>query len=289
MVGIGLFTVPVAFRISLTLFLQWLDCFPNFIVSQPELARHRFIEEIQFFRGDRTMIFVGLSISVIAVVSYGLGGFFTDVALVPLLYLYSLLGVSAFIAGVGLCAIFLGARALFKAGTEVSIRVESNKFGVASTGMMMIRIFFCIAVAWSFYVLSACTRGSQIVLGDPELTPPMVALALPTLAFFVLAFFISMFPWHRKMMEFKRQRYLEVTDLLEATRPTRKESLDSETISKIEFLEKQRDGIRKLPEWPFFRGTLMGVVISAATSIWPVLVNTVATVWAEDVVAGIVG
>ena len=182
MLGVGLFTVPVAFRISLNLFLQWLDCYPNFIVSEPELARQRFIENIQFFKGDRTMLVVGLLISLIAVASYWVGGFFTDVALVPLLFLYALLGASAFIAGVGLCAIFLGARALFRAGAEVSIRVESNKFGVVSTGIMLIRIFFCIAVAWSFYVLSACTRGSQIVLGDPDLTPPMMALALPTIS-----------------------------------------------------------------------------------------------------------
>ena len=91
------------------------------------------------------------------------------------------------------------------------------------------------------------------------------------------------------MMEFKRQKYLELTNLLEATRPTRKENLDSETISKIEFLEKQRDSIRQLPEWPFLRGTLMGVVISAATSVWPVLVNTVMKVRGDKVLAQIFG
>lgn len=283
--AVGFVAVPLAFWAARKLFLDWVECFPNFVVNDAPAQAKKFIDEMQFFRGNASMFGCGMFIALVAVTSYWTGGFFTDVPLVPRTYLYTVLAVSAFVAGMGLCAIFLGTRALFQVTDRFEIRVANDKFGVVSTGIAMIRIFLCIALAWSFYVLSAFTRDGDIVLGTNIFTPPMYALAFPTLAFFIVAFFVSLFPLHRKMVRFKRQRMLEVTDLLTAIRPVDEGALTSEIVEKVEFLEKQRDGIQQLPEWPFLRKTLLGVALTSATSIWPILVNATVAVWVDQVMA----
>jgi hypothetical protein len=283
--GLGVFTIPLVFRLSLRLLLNWVEHFPNFITDDPEAARALFLRKMRFFRGSRAMYLTGAIIAAAAVYTYLTGGFFDGLPVMPVLYISALIAASAFFAGMGLYAVLSGTRAIFQIGDQHSIRIELDKFGVMSTGIVMTRIFLAIGLAWSLYLLSAFAESSEVLLGLPVITPPMLILAIPTFVFFLATFFVSLVPYCKQMIQFKRKRILELTRMLEETRPKSGLDLDTQTIAKIEFLEKQRKNVIDLPEWPIFRGTFLGIFASSIATVWPILINVSVSIWTKEVLA----
>lgn len=272
--AMGILAVPLAFKICHWRLTEWAKHLDGFTTGKNGQAKDRFLQDLAFLEGTAAMTIAGLATGTLAVFTYYRGGYVaSDIGLAGA-SAYFVIFVSAFLAGVGIFAIYRGGQAFWRLGA-FEIRVERHKFGVLSTGIVLVQCYLVIGVTWGFYVSSAVfSLPGQEVLAIVT-GPPMLLLAAPTLALFLGTFVLCQVPLHKKMVDFKRARLRKTEDILRTLRPESAKELDEETRKKIEYYETQKAQIIALPEWPFNFNSLLGAVASSAMVFMPVPVKLV--------------
>lgn len=272
--ALGVLAVPLAFKVCHWRLIEWAKHLDAFTTDKDGQAKDRFLQELSFLKGTAAMTVAGLATGTLAVFAYDQGGYVASNIGLAGAFAYVVIFVSASLAGVGIMAIYRGGQAFWRLGV-FEIRVERHKFGVLSTGIVLVQCYLVIGVTWGFYVSSAVFSmpGEEVL--EILMGPPMLLLAAPTLALFLGTFVFCQVPLHKRMVDFKRARLLNTEDILRTLRPESAKELNEETRKKIEYYETQKAQIIALPEWPFNFKSFLGAVASSAMVFMPLPVKLV--------------
>ena len=187
-----------------------------------------------------------------------------------------LIALSAFVAGLGLYTVFEASRLIFRLGDGTHrILVKSHKFGIVSTGSMLLECYFVIALVCAVYYLSAITGAKSLVSDFKYWNPPLWMLTVPTAVFIFSSFIICQIPLHKQMVRYKRNKLAEVERRLDDLKPKFERSLTTKLREEIKFNEDKRLEILSLPEWPFGLKAMLGAIGSSVTVVLPTLFSLI--------------
>ena len=261
--------VPLVMKAIYTLMLSWVEYVPSFIRRDqvcPSDWECWFHKEFDTFSSSRNPVYIGIVYATTAIGAFWLGGAFD--ALPPLITPFCLViaALASFVCGVGLVAIFYFARFIWKLGNRYSVRISEHAYGVLSTGKMLTKLYALVAVVWCFYTGAAAwsLRGRWI---------PLFVLAIPAVIFFIGSFIACQFPLHRRMVECKRAKLLEIDNLIEGLTAQQPTNMTEERRKQLEFYIGEMKRIRNWPEWPFSGANLSGVTGASLGAIAPQIIH----------------
>jgi hypothetical protein len=230
--------------------------------------------ELSNFEGSPTMLLAGIALAVLAPIGFSLDDYPIGAGNVAIVFSSMVVATSAFVAGVGLCAMAYGMRMIWRFGNSFQISVQSHKFGVLSTGDMLLHCYVLIALIWSSYCCSAIFGVMSSSVAIFSIKNPIWLLAAPSAALVLISFIVCQVPLHKRMIEFKRDQLIAIETILEELKGYEPTMVNAEVLSKFTFYENQRSQTMSLPEWPFAFGTLLGSVSSASMVILTTLVSS---------------
>lgn len=267
----GLFLVPLGVREGYRIFIEWASRLGNFV--EHEHVSEWFVDELSFVRGNWLMALSGFGLGTVSLLAFHHGGYFDSYPPFPYFVVSLIMFVSASFAGIGLYLMFCVSRALWRLALlpGVRIKVRRHRFGVMSTGATLFKCWMIIACIWAVYVASAFVGFPGEDYESIMHRPPMWLLAYPTFPLIVGSFIICQIPLHRRMVEYKREELMRLDRMLDEIQPVTATALDENLRDNIEFLDRQKNQYRALPEWPFSLVSLLGTGASSVTAIFPVL------------------
>jgi hypothetical protein len=285
-IAFGLVSVPFTFRFAHDRFVEWAQTANSFVVAHGKDERSAdedkevqqwILAQLSFFAGSRDMYLTGLMLSVWTLPAFYLGGYFSYLNAWQMAFICCLIGLSAFVAGLGLHAVYGATRLIWRLGDgSYRILVKDHKFGILSTGRMLLQCFFVIGLVCTVYYLSAVT-GEPSSLSDFKLwNPPVWMLVLPTAGFIFGSFVICQIPLHRQMVTFKRNELAKVERRLDELKSKFEKTFTGKLREEIKFHEDKRLEILSLPEWPFGLKGMLGAIGSSITVVLPTLFSLIA-------------
>jgi hypothetical protein len=278
--AVGLFLIPWAFSFTRDRFVIWAGSTKTFVDSRGSLhetvpdVEKWVLTELSFFNKSPGMYCSGAALAAWTLLAFYLGDYYTSFSWWENGFLWFLTALSACLAGFGLYAIFGATRMMWRFGV-FPIIVKSHKFGVLSTGRILLQCYFAIAFVAAVYYATAVLGEKNLLTQFKYSNPCLLMLVLPTAAFVILSFVSSQFPLHWSMVEYKQTQLTQLDSALDALH---RKVLDSEDtphdlMEKISIVEGRRTEILSLPEWPFgFRG-MLGAVGSSITVLLPTLIS----------------
>ncbi len=284
--ALGLFSVPLVYKYCYLQFTDWSNNASAFILTTPAEMESQGIQlwmerELQFFCGSAPMYWFAIGISVLATSLFCFSeNYLVTTPYVPKFFALLVVFASAFPAGLGLYSIFSGLQMLRRLG-RFKVRVTNHKFGVLSTGQMLVNILIAVSLAWSGYVSASVFGIADFSKTFIHLKWPVLLLVVPTFCFFIWAFVLSQFPLHRRMVDFKRAELSRVEQALRGFDSVDYDMLTMECREKIEFYERKKMEILNLPEWPFKFSALLGMGTSTLVMLWPALIGPLLPTFAQ--------
>jgi hypothetical protein len=284
-VSFGLVSVPFAFKFAHHRFIEWAQTVNTFLVThgndertadKDKDVRQWVFGQLSFFGASIGMYMTGLILALWTLLAFYLGEYFSYLSGWPLAFICSLIALSAFVAGLGLYAIFGASRLIWRLGDGTyRILVKSHKFGILSTGRMLLECYFVIALVCMVYYLSAIT-GERSFLSDFKFwNPPVWMLVLPTSVFILGTFIICQIPLHKQMVMYKRDELTKVENRLDELKKRFEKNLTSKLRDEIKYHEERRLEILGLPEWPFGLRGILGAIGSSVTVVLPTVFSVI--------------
>jgi hypothetical protein len=282
-VAVGLLSVPFAFRFAHRRFIEWARNVNSFAdrpgdhSTDQQDAEKWVLTQLSFFAGSAGMYWTGLALSVWTLFAFYLGHYFSNLNVLQIAFVGILTALSAFVAGLGLYAIYEASRLIRRLGDGTfRISVKGHKFGVLSTGRMLGECYFVIALVCMVYYTSAVLGQRHLFSDFRYWNPPMLMLVLPTAGFLLFSFIRCQVPIHRQMVTFKKNELAKIERKLDQLNLQIDQSLTSKLREDIKFYEDRKLETLSLPEWPFgFRG-MLGAVGSSITVVLPTLFGLLA-------------
>jgi hypothetical protein len=282
-VAVGLLSVPFAFRFAHRRFIDWARTVNSFA---DRVGRHSadqndaekwVLAQLSFFAGSAGMYWTGLGLLVWTLLAFYVGDYFSNLNALQIAFFCILTTLSAFLAGLGLYAIYEASRLIWRLGDGTfRISVKAHKFGVLGTGRMLGECYFVIALVCMVYYTSAVLGQKHLFSDFKYWNPPMLMLVLPTAGFILFSFISCQVPIHRQMVIFKKNELARIEHKLDQLKLQIDKSLTSKLREDIKFYEDRRVETLSLPEWPFgFRG-MLGAVGSSITVVLPTLLGLLA-------------
>ncbi len=275
---IGLVAVPSVVRACHFLMLDWSRNTKNFITDiPPSIAKidDWWNRELSIFEGSPTMFMAGVAVALIALLGYSLDDYPIGVQSLENAFAACILAASAFAAGVGLCTMVYGTRIIWRFGTAFKISIQGHRFGVLSTGDMLLNCYFLIALTWSVYLSSAVFGIMAGNLPINSWKNPVWILALPSALAALITFVVCQIPLHQRMIEYKRERLMTVETILKNLKISDANLLNADVLSKIRFFEDQKSEAISFPEWPFAFKTLLGSLGSTSMVVLAPIASTI--------------
>jgi hypothetical protein len=262
---LAMFLVPVGIKLGAAVLSSWSPSVDSFVVASRDDLKAWFRAQMRVFEGTAGMVIFGLVAGVVAVPSFISGGAFWGLQTAAGFALAIIIFLGGVFAGLGLFNVFCLSRIVWRLG-QFNIKVEAHPFGVTSTGRALVKCFFIAAGIWCVFTSSATVglRASWI---------PMLALAAPSVIFFVAAFVICQVPIHNRMLDFKRGELTRIQKTLDSLAPSRAEDLTDERRKQIQFFERKFTQALALPEWPFDWRALLSAGVSGLASVLPVILD----------------
>ncbi len=257
--------VPIGIRSGSKAFGEWAESLSYFVKKDKMVLDDWISRQARFLYGDRGVSRFALAFAFLTVGTHWAGQTFNGMTITQMLVPMAILSSTGFVCGIGLACIFLFSRIIWKLG-RFAVRVESHQFGIMSTGSVMAKCYVTAAVIWLLYTLSTPWAEKRAWI-------TMALLGIPPLVLFVGSFALSQFPLHKRMLDYKRLRVMELQERIRALEPASPDGLTEEIRKKIEFYRLTLLDALALPEWPFSFGNVSGVFVSSATAVLPVLLK----------------
>jgi hypothetical protein len=278
-IAFGFMSVPFGFRFAHRQLIDWAksaDSFTTEPSGNDRSTQKRILAQLSFLGGSIEMYVAGVALSGWTLLAFYLGGYFSNLNALQMTFFCVLTGLSAFLAGLGLYAIFEASRLIRSLGDGTyRILVRAHKFGILSTGRMLGRCYFVIALVCSMYFSSA-VLGEKILSDGFRVWNPLIwMLVLPTAIFISVAFIAAQMPLHRQMVEFKKSELARIERRLDLLKRSIEKSVTGKLLDEIKLYEDQKTEALALPEWPFGLKGLLGIVGSSVTVVFPTLFNLV--------------
>ena len=278
-VAIGLLSVPWAFQFAYGRFFEWSKNVKTFArplsrskdsESQGNDVESWIVDQLSFFRGSTAMYGTGLVLVGWTLLAFYLGGYFSELNSREVTFFCILTCLSAFLAGLGLHAVYGGGRVIWRFGKgKYKILVRGHKFGVLSTGRMLGECLFVISLVCMVYYTSAVLGEKHPYTDFRIWNAPLLMLIVPTAGFLFASFIVCQIPLHRRMIEFKRDELAKVELILDDLKIRADSKVTSELRDNIKFYDDRRLEILALPEWPFGFKSMLGAVGSSVTVVLP--------------------
>ncbi len=265
--SLGVVGVPIAIRLGYRIVVGWEASAVRFVVVKPQAFHDWFGNQIVAYLRSWDVPLFGLVYLLAASVAFHYSGAFAGMSALDLTAAGFVLAVSAFCCGIGVATIIRLARIVWRLG-QFQVEVTASRFGVKSTGPMLLRCYLLAGVIWCLYTSSA---GWNLTAG----WIPMLALAVPAILIITGSFVIAQLPLHHRMLEYKRARTYEIESFLKELAPRTSEDLTEERLKQLEFLRSEADKIAALPEWPFGWWSLTGAFMASVVSVSPTIIGFV--------------
>jgi len=284
--AVGFLTVPLVFKFAQSRFEYWAENAKTFVEPTDNIASQdleRWLKnEISFFGGSPPMYVTGLLTAMAAFFTFWLAEYpAVQLNNAASIFTTLLQFASTFVAGLGIYGIFCACRTIWRIGKKFRVRVKTHKFGVMSTGIVLVQCYFAVAISWSIYVLSAILGVEHFEFALLEAKLPLLILVLPTLAALFVSFVVCQTPLHLRMSQFKRDQLEKIETILDGLRPTHDQQFTRDIADKIAFFESRRTEIASLPEWPFGYKAIVANVGSSIAVILPTLISSLVPVVAR--------
>jgi hypothetical protein len=281
---IGFVAVPSAIRACRLLILDWNNNAKKFVVGTRlhKTAVDIWLDrELSNFEGSPIMLLGGSALAILALAGFSFDDYPVGIGSAATLYSSFIVAASAFAAGVGLCAMAYGTRTVWRFGNSFHISVQNHKFGVLSTGSMLLQCCVLVTLTWSAYTSSAIFGVMGSSVATFSIKNPIWLLAAPSAALVLVSFIVCQIPLHKRMIEYKRDQLMAIEKILEELKDYEPRLLTAEVLGKIAFFENRRSQIMSLPEWPFAFAALLGSISSASMVILTTLLSSyVKAAWA---------
>ena len=273
--SLGLLGVPLAIFFCTRLLCAWTKNFAGFISNghdndNNELlagrAKEAFRRDLEGIAGNTWMYACGVFVGTAATLVFYSSGYTDGFDLVPRTALLLVITASGCFAGMGLYAVYVGGRAIWQLGAY-PVRLELHPFGILTTGTLLAKCFFIVAIAWSAFTISAVPIGTNTNVFQHLFNQPMYLLAWPAAFFIVLAFIVCQIPLHRQMVSAKRQQILRLSKQIAEIEPQEVGKLTPEVMDKMAHLKRELDFAASLPEWPASMRASLGVVGSSLSTV----------------------
>ena len=287
--ALGLTTVPLGIDIGYGILLDWTRKVDNFAEHDVEEVSVWFRAELKVISGGVVMIICGVTLGLLTLLAFYNGGYFTGYSKLAGTFLALVMFASASFAGMGLYVVFWTSRTFWQMGKleKLSLKVHNHRFGVLSIGTVLFKCWMIIGAIWAIYMATAFVGYTGENPENIFNLPPMWLLAYPTLPFILGSFVVCQIPLHGKMIAYKQAEILRLDQMLDEIRPTSVEQITGDRMDKIEFLEKQKEQARTLPDWPFSKISLLGTGASSFTALLPMLSNEKFPDWLNTVIEAI--
>jgi hypothetical protein len=263
--ALGIIAVPIAIRLGYKIVTQWEQNAARFVVADQEEFREWFGSRIVAYLRSWDVPALGVLYFMVALLAFRSAGAFNEMSALGLTIAIVVLILSSFCCGVGIATIIRLASIVWSVG-RYPVEVSSSKFGVRSTGPMLVRCYLLAGIVWCLYTSSA---GWNLSAG----WIPMLALAVPAIVIMTGTFILAQLPLHHRMLEYKRTRTFEIEELLKEITPIEADELTEERLNQVEFLRAEAEKIASLPEWPFGWQSLTGAFLASIGSLAPTLIS----------------
>jgi hypothetical protein len=281
---IGLISVPLVVRVCRQLIVEWASNAKKFVTGMRSCRTDLdawLKRELAIFDSSPTMLAGGIALGVLAPIGFSFNDYPIGIESPANIFSSLIVATSAFVAGVGLCVMAYGTRTIWRFGNAFHISVQSHKFGVLSTGDMLLQCCTLVALIWSAYSCSAVFGVMSSHFEMFSLRNPVWLLAVPSGVLVLTAFIVCQIPLHKRMIEYKRDQLAGIEKVLEELKASEPGLLNSDLLAKIAFFENRRSQAISLPEWPFAFGALLGSVSSACLVVLTTLASSFAkAAWA---------
>ncbi len=258
--SLGVILTPVGVRIGFLQVVNWHYTATDFIDAKSKNLNEWIEAEFSDFQRARLPLIIGLVASLGAPVAFLLGGSMTGLSMWIGFGSWIVIVVSAFCSGVGIGAMFILARFVWRLGKKYSFKKIPSGFGVSPFGRTILKVYLIACGIWFIYTLSAAGAPSQPLV-------PLLVLAAPAVVLLLGTFVFCQLPAHERLMQSKRARINEIDELILRYSPGPEVELTSETIKKLEFLQQMKDRVSDYPEWPVGK---LGSLTAVGGSIWAV-------------------
>jgi hypothetical protein len=289
-IAFGLVSVPLAFTFAHSRFVQWAYTASTFLVAhgaeersavEDKKIQQWVLGQLSFFNVPKGVCSKGACATAIilaawTLLSFYLGDYFSYFNLWQRVFVGTLMTLSAFLAGLGLHAIFQASRLICRLGDgRYRIVVKSHKFGILGTGRMLLECYFVIALVCAVYYLSAIT-GERSLISDLKFwNPPLWMLSVPTAVFVLSSFIICQIPLHKQMIRYKRDKLAKIERRLDELKAKSESSLTTALSEEIKLNKEEKLEILSLPEWPFGLKGTFAAILSSVTVVLPHLVSLI--------------
>jgi hypothetical protein len=270
----GLFILPFGVSVGYNILRSWAIDLDNFAKNDDQSLSAWFVKDLEFVRGDSIMVLAGITLGVLTVIAYSYGGYFSTYSNWAVLFLCLIMFMSSAFAGMGLYNMFCVCRTFWRLGqkSKITYTVHKHRFGIMSVGTVLFKCWMIIGLIWAVYMASAFVGYQGNDYNDVMHLQPVWLLAYPTFPFIIGGFISCQIPLHKRMVEYKRREIFLIDNMLEKIKPERLQDLSEINLKKIDFLNKQKEQYRSLPEWPFSLVSLLGAGASSVTALMPAFI-----------------
>jgi len=262
----GTSLVPFAVLYGYDIVTKWKPDVVTFVNVSPEYLSSWYDDQIHNARSLWPMIVVGLLSILFAICGFTLGGAFVGIPKHAYLVLLTLVVLGGAAAGIGLQQLYRFSRLIRQLG-QFRIIVEIHRFGVVSTGRIMLKCHLMAVVIWTIFLSS----GFAVT----KLYTILIYTALPAISIILISFCFCQIPIHNQMIEYKRCKIREVTALRFNLLEMGIENLRTDQRELWAFYNSRLVEINALPEWPFNQKAFLGLLSSGLISLLTVVLTKI--------------
>ena len=261
---LGVIALPQGIRLGHQIIAEWLLDMKHCLIQKQDVPQYELWckDELSVGRGTFPMFIFSILFALFAASIYYLSGLPTSDTVWIVATVSVLVAIAGFFAAFGLINLACLARIVWRAGA-LRLRVSTDRFGVVSSGKMLLKTYFVGAIIWCFFTASVAGELSAAWL-------PLMLIGVPAFLFIVGSFVVCQFPLHQQMLKFKRSEILELNAAIDDLYQGESTSISLDNLRRIEHYTKRLDEVNALPEWPFNWRTILGVVSSGFMAILPI-------------------
>ena len=265
-VSAGAALIPLGMKVIYGLLSGWESSLTTFVVRPKSEPQSWYRDQFEAFLRTPVPICVGFLWMALSIGAFSLAGTFGELGLQIKAAAIVTLGFAAFVCGVGLTSIFYLGRVIWQLGSS-PVTVAAHRFGVLSTGDILLKCYVVIAAIWCVYTSSAVWNVATGWI-------TMVLLAVPAVFFIVGSFVVCQLPLHWRMVDFKHTLVRDLEQQIAALQAKNLDTLSDRERQLLVLLRSLSKEALPLPEWPFRWKALAGVFVFSIGAIAPAIVST---------------
>ncbi|MEQ8365885.1 MAG: hypothetical protein RIB61_04185 [Roseicyclus sp.] len=266
----GFFAIPLALLVCRRAIATWGRRFANFLRDDDDAKRRSkvLLEGLVVFEGRPASAVMFVCLGLCALLIYGVLGLMRADTLFGHVVQIMIVFMSAGYAGTALVAAIDAVEVIRVATKDIRVVVTRSAIGVMSMGVMLIKCYFMIVLAYIPYVCSAMYdlfANEVLDMAEPAWNAwPVYIFTSPTAFVLIFGFIAAQLPMHRAMEVYKHEMLAWVGRELRSLRSDEDGAMD-----RYSMLLQTHSEVERLPEWPVGRVAGSGILVTIVLALAP--------------------